>query len=300
MKVLSFGEILFDVIEGEYYLGGAPLNFAAHLAQCGADSYIFSKVGADEMGEKALYEIEKLGVKTTFIDVDDKFPTGTVEVKLSNGQPDYTICENVAYEFIDIGKWEKELEKINFDILYYGTLAQRNPSSRDALKKLMECKKFRHVFYDVNLRKGFYTKEILTDSLRLCTILKINDEEVKKVSILLYDQELHIEAFSQNVADSFKIEIVIITAGEKGCYVYENHKLFLVPGYTVIVADAIGAGDAFSAAFVFKYFNSEDVAASANMANKLGAYVASLRGPIPAYSPELKQSLGLELKSSNL
>lgn len=294
MNVLSFGEILFDIIEGGNYLGGAPLNFAAHLAQCGVDSYIFSRVGADELGRLALDQVEILGVKTTFIQVDEEHPTGTVQVKLEHGQPDYTICENVAYDFIHLEEQGQALDRTSFDILYFGTLAQRNQRSRETLRQLVARKKFGQIFYDVNLRKGFYTREILQDSLRLCTVLKLNDDEIKVLSVLFYQQELEIEAFSQKVADNFGIDIVIVTAGDRGCYIYKKHILHLVPGYAVTVADTIGAGDAFSAAFVYKYFNGESALNSANIANKLGAYVASLRGPIPAYSLELKKSLGLK------
>ena len=293
MKALSFGEILFDVIENEPYLGGAPLNFAAHLAQCGVESYIFSKVGADKLGAEALRQVKRLGVITDFIEVDKAHATGTVNVVLSAGQPDYTITENVAYDFITLKGKAAALGETEFDLLYYGTLAQRSPQSRETLRQIVAQKRFKQVFYDVNVRKGFYSREILENSLRHCSMLKLNDEEVKVLSQLLYQQELSMEGFSRKTVAAYGIALVIITAGAEGCYLFEEGQLHFVPGQAVVVADTVGAGDAFSAAFVYKYLGGASALEAAKVATKLGAYVASCRGPIPAYTPEIREALGL-------
>lgn len=294
MRVLSFGEILFDIIMGEHCLGGAPLNFAAHLARCGVVSYIFSRVGADELGKIALEEIAALGVETDLIEQDPDHPTGTVAVELKEGQPDYKIFEQVAYDFISFEEKEKALLATDFDVLYIGTLAQRNEISGSTIAKLLEQKKFRHVFYDINLRKGFYPKEILHNSLNHCTILKVNDEEVKVLSQMLFKQDLSMEEFSHRVAKEYFIEVVTITTGAKGCLVYEKEKLHFVPGYPAQVVDTVGAGDSFSAAFMYQYFQSGNPLKAADRANKLGAFVASSRGPIPVYSGEIKCELGIQ------
>src|SRR5690606_26563260 len=223
VKVLAFGEILFDIIEGEPFLGGAPLNFAAHFARLGGESYIFSRVGNDELGKKALVDIENIGVKTAFIQNDTRYETGTVDVILSSGQPDYTIVENVAYDFIEPGIIKDDLKQFNFDILYYGTLAQRNQESRKTLRKLIEQVKFKHVFYDVNLRKNFFSREILEFSLQSCTILKLNDEEVNILGLIFFNEHLSLESFAQKIADKFLIDIVIITVGAKGCVIHGNN-----------------------------------------------------------------------------
>ncbi len=297
MKILAFGEILFDVIEGENFLGGAPLNFAAHLAKCGAESYIFSKVGQDDLGNSAVNQVKNLGVKTGFVQTDAAYPTGTVEVTLSAGQPEYTIHEDVAYDFIALNGKAAFLESIDFDVLYFGTLAQRSQQSRRALRQIVEAGKFKQVFYDVNLRQEFFSKEILESSLQLCTILKLNDEEVKVLAKLLYGQELSLISFLEKTAETFHINIIIVTAGAAGCFVYEGQQLHTVQGHAVTVADTVGAGDAFSAAFVYKLLSGESASKAAATANKLGAFVASCRGPIPVYSAEIKKELGLQISS---
>lgn len=291
MKVLSFGEILFDIIEGDPYLGGAPLNFAAHLAKCGAESYILSRLGQDELGKLALAKIEDLGINTSLIQQDSQHPTGTVDVVLDKGQPDYTIHEGVAWDFIEAGEAEKLMNETDFDVFYFGTLAQRSPISRETLKDLLTHSHVDQVFYDVNLRKGFYNQEILHQSLSLCTILKLNDEEVRKLSSLLFQKEMDVEDFAQKVVKTYGVETIIITAGEKGCYIFEGGDLIFVKGFPAQVQDTVGAGDAFSAAFIYRYFYTKDAQQAADVANRLGAFVASSRGPIPEYSDEIRKML---------
>lgn len=291
MRVLSFGEILFDIIEGEHYLGGAPLNFAAHLAQQGVESYIFSSVGTDELGKEALEKIRKIGVKTDFIQQDAQHPTGTVPVEFKKGQPDYTILSEVAYDYIDYKKSEQALAKTEFDVLYFGTLAQRNEQSAHALEQLIRQKTFKYIFYDINLRKNCFTAELIDSSLMRCTIFKLNDEEVEVLADMLYGKTLSLEAFVKQVAKDYDIKIVIVTAGAKGCFLYEDQQMSFIKGYPAKVIDTVGAGDSFSAAFVHQYFKKQDALAAADIANQLGAFVASSRGPLPEYSPEIKQVL---------
>jgi fructokinase len=293
MKVLAFGEILFDIIEGKNYLGGAPLNYAAHLAKCSAEAYIYSRVGADDLGKQALSQVKEVGVNTQFVQSDNQHPTGTVEVVLENGHPDYTIFENVAWDYISLSE-EQKAALTDFDVLYFGTLSQRHAQSKNTLWQLLNVNKYKHVFYDVNLRKGFYSKEILHTSLQMCTILKLNDDEVGVLAELFYSQALEIEAFAQKVSADYSINTIIITAGDKGCYIYEGQQLHFVKGYSVEVVDTVGAGDAFSAAFTYHYFHTNDPLHAADVANRLGAFVASSRGPIPTYSPEIKQLLALK------
>lgn len=294
MKALSFGEILFDIIEGEAHLGGAPLNFAAHLARCGVDSYILSRLGKDELGKQALSEIAALGVQTRLIQKDLQHPTGRVEVLLEKGQPDYFIQENVAWDFIESTDAEKLMESLEFDVFYFGTLAQRHPKSRQALRNLLHHTHIKEVFYDINLRKGFYSKEILENSIAHCTILKLNNEEVGLLSDLLLKRSFKPEDFTLAVANEYGLGTIVITAGAAGCYVYDAGDFMFVKGYPAQVKDTVGAGDAFSAAFVYRYQQTKDARQAADVANRLGAFVASSRGPIPEYSDEIRQMLAAE------
>lgn len=292
MKILSFGEILWDVINGTEHLGGAPFNFAAHAAQCGNESFIVSRLGSDFLGMRAFNKSKAYGVDPSLIEWDEVYPTGIVDVTLENGQPDYTIRPNVAYDFINGGAAYKMIKTIGFDVFYFGSLAQRNNVSANALKVLLSEGKFAHIFYDVNLRKSGYTESIIKESLAACTIFKLNKDEVAVISQLLTGTTLSNEEFCKCVHALYpKVKIILITASERGCFLYMNENFLYVPGTPVNVMDAVGAGDAFSAAFMHVYAHTNDAIRAAQIANQVGAFVATKNGAIPEYSLAIKELL---------
>lgn len=285
MHVLAFGEILWDIIEGQYHLGGAPFNFAAHCIKCGHQASIVSAVGDDELGKNAIQQAIKLGANVTHLNTLPNKRTGTVDVFLNKGQPDYTIHENVAFDFIPAPKISAQ-EPI--DVFYFGSLAQRNPTSQNTLKGILEARDFKHVFYDINLRKEFYSREIVEYSLMHCTVFKVNDLEADIISKLLYSTVLPLEEFTKKITADFNIPVIIVTAAEKGCYVYHKNILTHVEGSKIEVVDAVGAGDSFSAAFMSVYTSTGNPLKAAVIANKVGAFVATQRGAIPPYSKEVE------------
>ncbi|MBM3178429.1 MAG: carbohydrate kinase [Bacteroidetes bacterium] len=290
MKALSFGEILWDIIEGKAHLGGAPLNFAAHVVKCGGEAAIVSAVGNDNLGTDALSQVESLQVGTSMVCQLEPYKTGTVDVFLENGQPDYTIHEKVAFDHIPLPESARLLGG-DFDVFYFGTLAQRGEVSRAALRQLVRTLSFRHIFYDINLRKQFYTKEIISWSLQQASIFKVNEHEAEVLSMMYFDKILSPTEFSAKISSKFEVETIVITAAEKGCYVYHEGEFFEVPGVSVQVVDAIGAGDSFSAAFLTRYLLTGNVLEAARVANRVGAFVASSRGAIPEYPFELESIL---------
>ena len=287
MKALAFGEILWDIIEGQHFIGGAPFNFAAHVVRNGGQASILSAVGQDELGQRAIGEVNRLGVDSSLIAIDEQRPTGTVDVFLRDGQPDYTIHEGVAFDRIPEASIPLILRQ-EFDVFYFGSLAQRNEVSRRALDRILNDVRFRQVFYDINIRKEFYSREIVARSLERATIFKINDQESQVISRLFFDEELSLESFARRIIGRFEIPMVIITAAEKGCYVSTEGEFIHVPAVPVTVADAVGAGDAFSAAFVANLLRTRDIRQAAEVANRIGAFVASQRGAIPDYPEELR------------
>lgn len=286
-KILAFGEILWDMIEGEAHLGGAPLNFAAHVKKCGLTSAIVSCVGNDALGDKAISEVRRLGVIDDLILRRNK-KTGIVKVELIDGQPDYEILKPSAYDYIDSGRLDHESMN-TYDCFYFGTLAQRADSSRIALSDIFSRHSFKHIFYDVNLRKNSYTADIVSHSLAHATIFKINDEEVPVVAEMLFGEQLSFQEFCEQLTAKFSnISIIIITAGGDGCLVFENKRLSKVGSQPVKVADTVGAGDSFSAAFVVSYLKSGNAIRAAEVANRVGGFVASKSGAIPDYSKQVE------------
>ncbi len=294
MDILCFGEVLFDIIEGEAYPGGAPMNFAAHSARLGARSFMLSRVGDDDLGNKAKERMKEWGIETKFIQTDPEHPTGTVDVSLKDGAPSYTIHENAAYDFIDLEEFIIHYTIAEFDFLYFGTLAQRNDVSRSTLWQLIEDIDFPEVFFDVNLRQSFYTPEIIHVSLQKATIFKLNDEEAEVLSELLYQRQMTLEEFCAAVSADFALKVIIVTRGGDGCSIYENDAYHEVEGVNVEVKDTVGAGDSFSAAFMHFYLKTGDPVNAAAKANALGGFVAGSRGAVPEYSKEIRSLLSSE------
>ena len=288
MNVLAFGEILWDIIEGKPYIGGAPFNFAAHVVKNKGAAAILSAVGSDDLGKQAVGEAARLGVDTSLIQVHNTRPTGTVDVFLKDGQPDYTIHESVAFDDIVVEDISV-IGRKNFDVFYFGSLAQRETRSRLTLDYILNHFQFRHIFYDINIRKTYYSPTIIRKSLEKATIFKINDHESHLVSELFYGSILELDEFSRRISEDFNVPLVIITAAEKGCFIRSGSTFDHVPAVPVTVADAVGAGDAFSAAFISQLFSGSDHLTAARHANAVGAFVASQRGAIPEY-PDLFQT----------
>lgn len=295
MKVLAFGEILWDIIEGSEHLGGAPFNFSAHMAQCGNESFIVSRLGSDFLGMRAYNRSKIHGVDVSLIQWDQTYPTGIVDVTLNNGQPDYVIRENVAYDFIESESVLRFLRTNVFDVFYFGSLSQRSDIAANTLLAILEKNVFPNVFYDVNLRKNAYTEEIVKRSLSLCTIFKLNTDEVPVISGMHVGHALNNEEFCKCMRELYpNIRTIIVTASEKGCFIMHNDEFVYVPGTPVNVVDAVGAGDAFSASFMHVLVCTGNAIQAAKTANRIGAFVATRSGAIPDYPPEIKELLDIK------
>ncbi len=293
IKVLSFGAIVWDIIEGTPYIGGAPFNLAAHLAKCGIASSMLTRLGQDEYGQRSLTEMKRLDVDRSYVQIDPDRPTPTVVVTLSEGgQPHYDIQDNVSYDFIKADKGLLHaVQREKFAAFCFGTLEQRSQTTRESLHKILKQLTALHVFFDVNLRLDYYSREIITASLGPTTILKVNDDEVRVLAELLFGRSLSQHEFSNRIRDKFEIATVLVTRGSRGCLVMSEGVLAEFPGVPVKVADTVGAGDAFSAGFLAELCRGKSCQEAAELANRLGAFVASKPGAIPEYSDEIKKTI---------
>ena len=268
LKILLFGEVLFDVFDDGARLGGAPLNLAVHLHRLGAEATLVSAVGTDDPGDDALREIAREGVDTSLI-ARIPHPTGSVRVTLDESRiPSYRFLSDCAYDFIPV----PETDLSSFDLFCFGTLAQRAATSRETLRKLLaglSCK----VFCDVNLRQNFYSKSILEESLAVSDLAKLNDEELEIIA-RLFNIEPHPEA----LAERFRLDTVILTLGPRGCEVWNAGNTIYAPACPAHVVSTVGAGDAFSAGFLFHFLSGSGLKAAAEEGNRLAAQVAALPG----------------------
>ena len=294
MKVLSFGEILFDIIKSKKHIGGAPFNVAAHLSKLGAESYILTGVGNDENGRKALESTHDLGIKTDFISTTVNYPTGTVTVKIENGHPSYIIHEDSAWDYISL--CDSGLDRLieePWDLLAYGTLAQRTKENRNLLDQIRIRGHFSAIFYDVNLRQHYFKPEWILSSFEAATIVKINDEEALFLANLLYNRNMEEEEFADMIMGEFDLDIVCVTFGADGAGIMTEEGWIKVPGEEASVVDTVGAGDSFSAEFLYSLYTGCTPEESARRGCIMGAYVASCAGAVPEYSEELKEILSI-------
>ncbi len=290
LHAVVFGEILWDLIAGEKYLGGAPFNFAAHFVQLGNRVEFISAIGNDELGEGALTEMQKLGVTAENVTISHSRPTGTVTVSLRNGQPDYTIHTDVAWDFIQLCDAQIGSSAPG-GILYFGTLAQRSAENRQTIGRLLAGRNWRHVFCDLNLRQPFCSSGVIENSIRNCSILKMNALEAAFVARDLFNADLEFVGLCPVLAQSYGVGIQLITCGSHGVYVFENDRLEFIPAATVQVCDTVGAGDAFSAAFMHAFYSGFDPLHAAQFATQIAAFVVGRPGAVPQYSPAIKRKI---------
>jgi len=292
-RVLAVGEVLWDIIRGGEYIGGAPFNLAAHLARLGCSVRIMTRIGADTRGQAALQEMKRLEVDTSLVQTDPRHPTGWAKVELTDsGVPTFTFPDDPAYNFIEADDaMLRDLAGSHLDSLCFGTLQQKGDVTRRSLARLLESVRPRVVLYDVNIRQDFYPADILRQSLRHSTVVKLNADEAPLVAARLYGDALTEADLAARLAGDFSVRVVCITKGGDGCWVYSGGRSRDIAGRPVRVGDTVGAGDAFSAAFLAHYCRTDDPFEAARLGNLLGAYVASKAGAVPEYDAQIRQQL---------
>ena len=280
--VVGIGEALWDVLPEGKKLGGAPANFAYHVSQFGLQSRVVSAIGEDKLGNEILDNFQGKGLYTLIEKVE--YPTGTVQVQLDNeGVPCYDIKENVAWDNIPFTDKLKQLAQKTCAVCY-GSLAQRNGVSRETINAFLDAipdGKGLYKIFDINLRQGFYTKEIICNSMQRCNILKINDEELVTVSRMFGYPGIDLQDKCWILLAKYKLEMLILTCGVNGSYVFTPGSVSFVETPKVEVADTVGAGDSFTAAFVSAILKGKPVNEAHQLAVNVSAYVCTQNGAMP-------------------
>ena len=280
--VVGIGEALWDVLPEGKKLGGAPANFAYHVSQFGLQSRVVSAIGEDKLGNEILDNFQGKGLYTLIEKVE--YPTGTVQVQLDNeGVPCYDIKENVAWDNIPFTDKLKQLAQKTCAVCY-GSLAQRNVVSRETINAFLDAipdGKGLYKIFDINLRQGFYTKEIICNSMQRCNILKINDEELVTVSRMFGYPGIDLQDKCWILLAKYKLEMLILTCGVNGSYVFTPGRVSFVETPKVEVADTVGAGDSFTAAFVSAILKGKPVNEAHQLAVNVSAYVCTQNGAMP-------------------
>ena len=279
--IVGIGEALWDCLPDGRKLGGAPANFAFHVGQFGWKSAVVSAVGNDALGDEILQVFDKVKLPCDIARTEQ--PTGTVQVTLSeDGIPSYEICENVAWDNIP---WTDELSVLagRTKALCFGSLAQRSMVSRNTIMRFIAAMdEDTERIFDINLRQHFYSLEVIEESLRCATMLKLNEEEIAVVSKLLglFDGSLE-EQCRQILMCYPKLRIVILTCGAIGSYVFTADETSYIPTPKVVVADTVGAGDSFTATFVAQILAGKTIREAHSKAVAVSAYVCTQHGAMP-------------------
>lgn len=278
--VVGLGEILWDVFPERKVLGGAPANFAYHVSQFGYNGYAVSAIGDDLLGKEILSSLQEKELNYLIETTD--YPTGTVQVTLNKaGVPEYEICENVAWDNIPFTAKAENLAK-NTGTVSFGSLAQRNSVSRETIKCFLAAMPENSLkIFDINLRQEFYTKELIDESLTLCNVLKINDDEVAVISKLYGYKKYSEQDICKKILSDYNLEIVILTKGIDGSFVFTDKETSYQPTPKVHVADTVGAGDSFTAAFVASYMHGDRITDAHQLAMEVSAYVCTQHGAMP-------------------
>ncbi|MGA7931353.1 MAG: carbohydrate kinase [Candidatus Sulfotelmatobacter sp.] len=292
--VVGLGELLWDLLPAGKQLGGAPANFAYITSLLGDNGVPASRLGQDALGAAAIRRLAELALPTEFIQKDADHPTGTVQVEVdAAGQPRFEFSESVAWDFLDwTPQWETLAQQA--DALCFGSLAQRSERSRATIGKFVRASQQRNAVqvFDVNLRQNFFSAQVLAQSMRLATIVKLNHEELPRI-MRLFELEHHRDKDSaRHLLSLYDLKLVCVTRGQGGSLLISAEESSEHPGFKVKVADTVGAGDAFTAALVHGYLRGTSLAQINENANRVGAWVASQSGATPTpKTADLAQAL---------
>ncbi|NQV27849.1 MAG: carbohydrate kinase [Rhodopirellula sp.] len=281
-KIISLGEVLWDLFpEGERF-GGAPANFACHAAFLGGEVSMISAVGDDSRGREALNILRSYGIDVTLMQVVPDAATGTVGIELdSNGKPTFTIHEGSAWDQID---WNEKLESRvkDADAVYFGTLGQRSEISRNTIRRLLKAASEIPRVLDINLRRPFFDASMLRESVQLASILKLSDDELATVcEALEIDTSGSPETMIRQIRDQQQLDLVIMTRGAEGALLATPNGLVEQPGIATTVVDTVGAGDSFTAAFLVGMLHGEPHDRNLQNACAVAAAVCSHAGAVP-------------------
>jgi fructokinase len=311
--IIGLGELLWDILPDGPRLGGAPANFAVMAGRLGNTVVLLSRVGWDDLGTQALDRLESLPVDASLVQIDSQHETGRVTVNFDDGEPQYTIHQPAAWDSLELSEeWVKIAGRA--DAICFGSLAQRSLESRQTIQTLIAQTSPTCVrVFDVNLRKPFYTSEVIRESLELATVVKMNEAEVPIVMDLL-DIDLRempldrdplgtdplvwdtVRLSALRLFEEFSaLKLVAVTRGSKGSLLATRKGVIEHPGIPTEVIDTVGAGDAFTAAMIHYLLLGADIDTMSDAGNRWGSWVASQSGSMPDLAEEVKAAITLAI-----
>ncbi len=290
--MVGLGEVLWDILPSGKVLGGAPANFAYMTNVLGDEGIVASRIGNDELGREACRVMQSLGLNMSYLQQDNEQETGTAAVSIDPaGQPNFTIKELAAWDFL---QWTAEWEDLSSraDVICFGSLAQRSPGSAVVVESFLQTARPKSLrIFDVNLRQSFYDQDVLGKSLRYAHIVKLNDQELHQVSRLLNLGVGTEETLAKRLLNEYGLLLVCITRGALGSILVSESQTVQHGGFRVKIADAIGAGDAFTACLAHYYLRGHSLEDLSELANRFASWVATQRGATPPINASQLQDI---------
>ena len=284
--VVGLGELIWDLFPEGRRLGGAPSNFAYVSRLLGAEACVASRVGRDALGDEAVERLRRAGVSTRYVQFDDEHPTGTVGVRIrEGGEPRFNVNENSAWDYLE---WTPEWAGLaaRAGVVCFGTLGQRHARARETVARFLEAARGAALrLFDVNLRHSFFTPEMLARSLSLSNVVKLNAEELSAAAGMLGLADAGERGTARALLERFGLELVAVTRGAGGSLLVSRADADEHPGFPARVVDTIGCGDAFAAALVHALRRGAPLALSNEIANRVGAWLATQAGATPDAAP---------------
>ena len=278
--ILCLGETLWDVLPDGTFLGGAPLNVAAHLTRLNAPAVLVSRVGADTRGRLALEQMRAMNLRTDAVQVDPDVPTGEARATLdSSGSASYVFPQPAAWDRIEADAATLELAR-SAPAVVFGTLAQRSRSGREATHRILDAARWR--VFDANLRSPHDDREVALDSLARANFVKLNEHELLAFARWLSIGAEH-EQIQQCLAEQFGTSTLCITRGAEGAFLWHMGQWISQPAYPTQISNTIGSGDSFLAMLLAELFAGSAPTLAMERAARLAAYVASQPGAVPDY-----------------
>ena len=302
--ILGIGELLWDILPEGPCLGGAPANFTVMAGRLGNHAAILSRIGRDDLGRQAVDRLDPMPVDTSCLEIDPVHETGRVTVKFVDGEPQYTIHQPAAWDFLELSdEWVRLAERA--DAICFGSLAQRSLRSRQTIQTLAAQTPEKCIrIFDVNLREPFFSGEVIQESLELATVLKMNENELPQVLNLLglatgeEPERERLRLGAERLLEEFPaLETVAITKGGRGSLLVRRDEWNEHPGFPVKVVDQIGAGDAFTAAMTHYALRGADLTTLNEAGNRWGAWVASQSGAMPALTEVVRAGIATAIES---
>jgi fructokinase len=281
LVIAGIGETLWDVYPDAARFGGAPANFACHSAALGAESWMASAVGVDELGDRALDTLKSAGVQCDGIVRHREHDTGQVLVAIdSSGQASYRFAEDSAWDHL---QWSAALEVLakQCDAVCFGTLGQRSPISRATIQCFVSATPYGALrMFDVNLRQGFFDRETIHNSLQIASAVKLNEDELPKVAELCQIAAPTPRQLLRQLAERYDLRLAALTCGADGALLIAGDEESACPAVPARVVDTVGAGDAFTATLVADFLRALPLDEVNRHANAVASFVCSQPGAV--------------------